>query len=334
PLLDEHQPEWRDYIGQEGRGATVSAAVDVLAQQIMRNINAAAAVTPVNLLALVLQAAERQALPEAQLRAQLGLCLELLRGAPYSLRVTATPLDADGVIAAGFKARILHRSGAEVIGLAARHAAAMTWYRNNVLHVFAMPSLLACCFHADAPVEPVVLQGLIRGLYPYLAAEFFLHWEESALDEVVVQNLHLLRKAQLLRADGDGTRWQSAASGSAEALQLSLLAQPMLRTIERYFVVVTQLLRAGSGQITQGQLEKQCQATTQGMGAARTVHSPESFDKPLFDAFAGLLRRRGVIRVDAEGRVQFDDMLGRIADDAQRLLSAQLRHRILQIAQG
>ncbi|HYP80708.1 MAG TPA: glycerol-3-phosphate 1-O-acyltransferase PlsB, partial [Steroidobacteraceae bacterium] len=202
PLLDEHQPEWRDYIGQEGRGATVSAAVDVLAQQIMRNINAAAAVTPVNLLSLVLLAAERQALPEAQLRAQLGLCLELLRSAPYSLRVTATPLDADGVIAAGFKARILHRSGTEGIGLAARHAAAMTWYRNNVLHVFAMPSLLACCFHADAPVETAVLQGLIRGLYPYLAAEFFLHWEESALDEVVLQNLHLLRKAQLLRADG------------------------------------------------------------------------------------------------------------------------------------
>ena len=56
PLLDAHQPEWRSKLGQEGRGATVSAAVDVLAQRIMRNINAAAAVTPVNLVALVLLA--------------------------------------------------------------------------------------------------------------------------------------------------------------------------------------------------------------------------------------------------------------------------------------
>ena len=46
------------------------------------------------------------------------------------------------------------------------------------------------------------------------------------------------------------------------------------------------------------------------------------------------LRRRGVIRADAEGRLQFDDMPGRIAEDAQRLLSGQLRHGILQVVQG
>jgi glycerol-3-phosphate O-acyltransferase len=333
PLLDEHQPEWRDSIGQEGRGATVSAAVDVLAQRIMRHINAAAAVTPVNLLALVMLATQRQGMPETLLRSQLALCLELLRGAPCSARVTVTPLDADGVIAAGFKAQVLQRNGAESISLAVRHAPAMAWYRNNVLHVFAMPSLLACCFQADAAVDPVVLQGQVLRLYPYLSAELFLPWEESALDAVVLQNLRLLRQRQLLRSDPGETQWQGPAPGSAQDLQLSLLAQPMQRTIERYYLAVTLLLRAGSGAITQAQLEKSCQAAAQSL-VTPGLASPDFFDRSLFEGFVGLLRRRGVIRADAEGRLQFDDTLGRMAADAQRLLSGQLRHGILQAVQG
>jgi len=237
------------------------------------------------------------------------------------------------VIAAGFKAEILQRHGAE-ISLALRHARAMAWYRNNVLHVFAVPSLLACCFQTDSAVDPAALQGLVRRLYPYLSAELFLHLEESALDDVVLENLRLLRQRQLLRSDAGETRWQVAAPGSPEDLQLSVLAQPMLRTIERYYLAVALLLRAGSGSITQAQLEKKCQDTARSLVTPQGTHSPDFIDKSLFEGFVGLLRRRGVIRADAEGRLQFDDLLGGIAEDAQRLLSGQLRHGILQVVQG
>ncbi len=56
PLLDEHQPDWRDKLGRDGRVAGTGPAVDALAQKIMRNIHSAAAVTPVNLLATVMLA--------------------------------------------------------------------------------------------------------------------------------------------------------------------------------------------------------------------------------------------------------------------------------------
>ena len=47
--------------------------MDELARAIMRNINAAAAVTPINLLALALLATPRQALLEADAARQLEL---------------------------------------------------------------------------------------------------------------------------------------------------------------------------------------------------------------------------------------------------------------------
>ena len=63
-------------------------------------------------------------------------------------------------------------------------------------------------------------------------------------------------------------------------------------------------------------------------------YSPEFFDRALFEGFLGLLRRRGVIRGDAEGRLVFDDVLERVAGDAQLVLSEQLRHSILQVVHG
>ncbi len=94
PLLDEHQPDWRDKLGQDGRVAGVGPAVDALAQTIMRHIHAAAAVTPVNLLATVMLATPRQVMPrEGDLARQLAMYLQLLRDAPYSRRMTVTALD-------------------------------------------------------------------------------------------------------------------------------------------------------------------------------------------------------------------------------------------------
>ena len=63
-------------------------------------------------------------------------------------------------------------------------------------------------------------------------------------------------------------------------------------------------------------------------------NSPEFFDRTLFENFIDLLRARDVVSVDAEGRLHFDDVLIRVAADAQLVLSEQIRHSILQVTHG
>jgi glycerol-3-phosphate O-acyltransferase len=334
PLLDEHQPQWREKLGQDGRGATVSAAVDALALGIMRNINGAAAVMPVNLLALVLLATQRQLMLEPDLLRQLGSCLTLLHQAPYSDRVTFPQGDAAGIIEAGFKAEVLQRVGADTIGLASGHAEAMPYYRNNILHVFALPSVLACCFLSNARLSMADLQRLAWRVYPYIRSELFLRWEEADLAAVVLSNLRALRAAGLLTCDADENQWSAAPVDSAEAVQLSVLAQPALQIIERYYLAIALLLRAGPGVLSQPELEKNCQQMAQRMVTLYGFYSPEFFDRSLLEGFLGLLRRRGVIRADGEGKLVFDDALSRIADDARLVLSEQIRHSVLQVVHG
>jgi glycerol-3-phosphate O-acyltransferase len=117
-------------------------------------------------------------------------------------------------------------------------------------------------------------------------------------------------------------------------MQLSLLAQATIQTIERYYLVIAQLIAAGSGEITQSVLEERCQLNAQRIGMLYGLNSPEFFDRTLFENFIDLLRRRGVVRQSSANRLEFDDVLMRVAADAQFVLSEQIRHSILQVTHG
>ena len=72
-----------------------------LSRGIMTRINAAACVTPVNLIGLVLLATPRQSMGEADLARQLELYASLLRQAPYSPKVWVTNMDGMAMIRYG-----------------------------------------------------------------------------------------------------------------------------------------------------------------------------------------------------------------------------------------
>jgi len=118
---------------------------------------------------------------------------------------------------------------------------------------------------------------------------------------------------------------------SVNAVQLSLLAQATIQTIERYYLAIALLVKAGSGEITQASLEERCQLTAQRMAMLYGINSPEFFDRTMFENFIDLLRARGVVRLSGGGKLEFDDVLLRVAADAQFVLSEQIRHSILQV---
>jgi len=334
-ILDRHERHWRTRrLDEETRTPWLATAVDELAERIMRNINSAAAVTPINLLALALLAMPRLALPEADLVRQLELYRSLITSFPYSSRVTVTTLSGTEMLAYGESLRLIEREpqgGADIVRMTVENAVLATYFRNNILHLLALPSLIACVFVSNTRVSTADIQRLAWRIYPYIGAELFLHWSEAELPAVVEAALHCLAAHGLIEPDAQADGWQRPPPAAPQAMQLSLLAQATLQTIERYYMVVAQLVLAGSGEITQLILEERCQQTAQQMTLLYGLNSPEFSDRALFANFIALLRSRGVIRTGAGGRLEFDEVLTRVAQDSQFVLSEQLRHSILQI---
>jgi len=338
-LLSKRNPDWRSALPQdsESRPGWITDAIGDLAARINIEINAAAAVTPINLVAMAILATPRQALPEVDLVRQVELYQSLLRDAPYGPLVTM-PSDSGAQMiryteAMGMLERQPHPLG-DIMRMNAENAVLATYYRNNILHLFAMPSLLACCFVSNAGMRTADIHRLVWRVYPYIAAELFLRWDEASVGAVADSLLETFARLNLLQANADRSEWQRPASTSLEAIRLSVLAQATIQTIERYYLAIALLLQAGSGAITQEALEQRCHLMAQRMSVLYGLNSPEFFDKSLFRNFIDLLRRRNVIQASEDGRLSFGEPLFAVAADAQMVLSEQIRHSILQVTLG
>jgi glycerol-3-phosphate O-acyltransferase len=219
----------------------------------------------------------------------------------------------------------------DIIRMSEENAVLQTYFRNNVLHLFAMPSLIACCFLNNAVMRTADVQRLAARIYPYVADELFLRWREGELAEVVQGVLELFASVHLLERAADGSEWHRRPPTAPEAMQLSVLAQATVPIVERYYLVIALLAQAGSGEISQETLVKRCQLLAQRISMLHELNSPEFFDPTLFSSFIDLLRRRGVLQQGPDNRLLYNEVLRGVADDAQLVLSEQIRHSILQV---
>ncbi|MFZ2507835.1 MAG: glycerol-3-phosphate 1-O-acyltransferase PlsB, partial [Steroidobacteraceae bacterium] len=201
-VLDRLRPQWRDEVKDENaRPDWFGEAVDIVAAEIMRRINAAAAVAPINLLSVALLAAPRQAMVENDLEKQLQLYIDLLRSFPYSPDVSMAAEDGASIIrrveGMGMLERRSHPLG-DVLRMVEQNAVLATYYRNNVLHLFALPSLVACAFLNNSTMLHEDIHRLVGRVYPYIRAELFLRWREDELAGAVDGVLAALAERGLL----------------------------------------------------------------------------------------------------------------------------------------
>jgi glycerol-3-phosphate O-acyltransferase len=337
-VLRKHNPDWRGTpLEAPVRADWMSDTIAELANSIVTGINAAASVTPINLVAMAMLATPRQALPETALVSQLDLYQRLLRLAPYAPLVTVAAASGQEMArhaeSLGLLERQPHALG-DILRMSADNAVLATYYRNNILHLFAMPSLIACCFISNGTMRTADVQRLVGRVYPYIAAELFLRWQEDEIGAVVETLLDVFVALGLLAVNPERSEWRRPAPTSLEAIQLSLLSEATIQTVERYYLVVALLLQAGSGAIAQEALEERCTLMAQRISVLYGLNSPEFFDKSLFRNFIQLLRRRGVVHISPDANLVFGDPLLGVASDAQLVLSEQIRHSVLQVTSG
>lgn len=335
PLLDQVAPDWRAATADpEAKPEWLNPAVDALATRIQENINRAAHVNPINLLAVALLATPKHAMAEADLVNQLELCKRLLGALPYSDRVTMTPLDPIAIIAYGEQMqwirRVAHPLG-DVLTVDAKQGVLLSYFRNNVMHLFATAAWVGCCFLNNRRLARTSILRLGRIVYPFLQAELFLPWTEQEFGERIQATLDFFIAGGLLEADADGRIMERGPGQSDPAFRLRALAHTLLPSIERYYIGLALLVRNGPGTLSSGELENLCALTAQRLSLLHELNAPEFFDKSLFRGFIQKLRERRVVWGDANGKLVFDKELEVVAHDARVILSREIRHGILKL---
>src|SRR5690606_27518701 len=99
---------------------------------------------------------------------------------------TVTAMSTPEIVAHGEQVDVLRRVQhplGDVLALSEDQGVLLSYYRNNVVHLFAAASWVACCFQNNRRMSRAGVVRLGRLLYPFIQSELFLPWTEEQFGE-------------------------------------------------------------------------------------------------------------------------------------------------------
>ena len=318
-----HLDEW---LAQRPADDAQEAAA--LGRELLERVNLAASVHPVNLVAMALLCTPRQAMEARALEEQIDCCLELLhRDAPHQdLRVTK--MDGaeviDHVVGLGLLTREPQAFGAT---LAAEPAAAvlLTWYRNNTIHVLALPALLAFLLQGRRlPIQRERLQRMAATVFPYCAWELHVRYVAKDIDRWLD---HLVASGLVAE---DAGHLSPPPPESPARHRLHLLANLIRQTLERQYIVLSLLTRRRTQPPNRAELQAHSQRIAHKMARLYGIDAPEFFDPKLFDGFVDKLLSDGVVSEGADGRLGYAPIVQEVMRASAHFIDAEFRHAVLR----
>ncbi|UUM30738.1 glycerol-3-phosphate 1-O-acyltransferase PlsB [Vibrio japonicus] len=301
--LNEHAPEWTKDIDPMGASKPqwLNPVVNGLATKMMTHINDAAATNALTLCATALLASRQRALSRDSLVNQIDCYLSLLKNVPYSSTYTVPEEDAEALVKHAEsldKFVIESDSIGEIVSLDRNQSILMTYYRNNIIHLFALPSLIAQMLvrYQQLPLDQI--KANVALVYPFLKQELFLSIEESKLGELMEAYIEELAHQGAVTIDDQ----ENVSINQANTQVLVLLGHTITETLQRYSIALNLLVT--NPELGKSDLEQKSQEIAQRLGRLHGINAPEFFDKGVFSAMFTTLKQQGYL--DKDGNCDTD----------------------------
>lgn len=331
--LDKEQPDWRQAstrgLEEPIKPSWLTPQVNKLADKLMRHINDGAVVNSVNLSGLCLLSAGQHSLTKEELVAQFDGYLHLLRHVPYS--PYAVVPDTDGTTlwkqaVAMEKFAITRDAVGSVASLNSEQALSMTYYRNNVLHLFAVPALVAMYALARQTFTAADAALFVQKVMPMLRAELFLSQTQYNVPEWVAAVCEQLLTLKWL--DNTADNYSVPEHHAQGYFQLRLLANAMNETLARYAIVLELVQQMDA--ISRNDLETNSELLAMRLGSMHGIDAPEFFDKRLFSALVQVLRQEQYLQVAESGDFISNPRTVELSQEIDRLLPGPVLQTIRQ----
>ncbi len=334
-LLDCKYPAWlSESYDDSMRPEWLYTVVNHASHKIMSHINQAVVVNSINLISTVLLATSKQHMDEGELIRMLDVYSSMIKLMDYSDRVIITSRSGKQQLEhAEFLQMIKRRTHSlgDIIYLDARHSVSMTYYRNNILHLMALPSLIACCFFNMRSQTREEIINLISLAYPFVKAELFLVWEKEQLAEKISQVLDVMSELGLLIKNEQVDVYTRPGSGALEFTQLNLLAKVISPILEVYYLALALLSRKDKEKISKSELVEKCFLMSQRVAMIHELNSPDFSDKHLISNFIDTLINIDYLRVYDTENLEYSEVFHKADRRIRLLLSKEMRSNILQM---
>ena len=330
-FLDREAPDWHSLQGEQQRESARRVTVP-LAREMAQRINAAAIINPINLFAMAIVTSPRHAMDESALEQLIDWLMTIASRLPYSPGTVLACDDAASAIAAavrlGFATRVPDPLG-DVVKVADEHVSTLNYLRNNVLHAYALPALVASLLVATRDATLDRIAEFAEGGVPFLRAELMLHHcpEEAIAESKRIVALFV--ELGLARARADGSV-RAPDRHSKEHTGLELIARSLRHPLRRNYLTIALLARVGA--LKRTRLEELMRMLTHRLSLLFEFAPPDFYERSVFAAYIDTLLETGLVSEDAEGSLHLHERARTWERHVEQLLPADAVLAIQRVA--
>lgn len=354
-LLDTHLPDWNrnetkveDSVNTDATHPLVKTEnyrnmVSDLGKQILININAAVSVTPVSLVASLLLAAPGKASGQRELQDQLELTLQLLKhlfpDSESEVKSVDSGLASKAIVLPDSepatwidqtaKLGFLKPEDSElgkIVKIKPKQITSLMYFRNNILHLFVVPSLIACLFTQQRSVSKARLERLVQQAWPVFSAQYYL--ADQAFPQITDNTINAMAQVGLL--DIENNRVHRPSGRSLQSVLLFRLATLVRPTIEQGYLAAALLAEFRDG-IEMEEYNDRFRSAAQRFAMTEARDPNELYSKASFRTVVdSLLATRAVEEHD--GKLRANSVLQSLESEIRQVLPDAARHEMLAAA--
>lgn len=207
----------------------------------------------------------------------------------------------------------------------------LTYFQNNILHLFALPALIANILIRNGHIMREDVITNTRSLFYFLKHELFAPVREEELDHMINKYINAFvtggyiteLENHMLTLSGDGFE------------ELLILSSSIRLNLVRYLIAVSILRQTGDGMIQKQEFIDTCVDLCKKVPSDITNNSPEFADPIMFNIMCDTFIRHNYFEYhDDQTICPHQEKIIRLAHAAEPLLAAKLvRHLKREIAE-
>ncbi|TMM45739.1 glycerol-3-phosphate 1-O-acyltransferase PlsB [Colwellia ponticola] len=309
-FLNNQVPDWKDAIDpiDPQKPTWLTPTVNILAGQVMENINKSAALNGVALIALILQASKNKALSKRELATQLNFFLTIQRQAPFSEQLTIPQESAAELISHVIslnKVTITEDSFGSLVSLSETANLEMRYYRNNILHTYVVPAMVCRLLDKHSKIKQDNLVEKVQCLTALLKEDLYLYQDSEQIAEQTLQILNVLKDMHIAK-QSDAGFW-SLTNDVALLSQVHAMAECIDESLQRLAIITSLITRLAP--ISKRELEEKVVAIAKRLSVLNNINAPEFIDKRAQATLISTTRDEGYIDMNEEGLLVTSDSM-------------------------
>ena len=306
-----------------------SEVVARLGAELTRKINYTAILNSPGLIGLAMLAAPAQILDENSLVDYLDTLIALVRLNKPHHDFTLPAVSAVELIERAELLEHVERvqeGEVDLISCSEESAKVLTWFRNNVLHAVAIPSLLSCLLiNREATLSEDECYTMVRTIEPLIRDEL----TTSPSIGAVRRALRHLAELNLLEHTDDG--YGAIAKTDPQRYKLKLLANCLMPTLERFFLTGALINAEETRKFDLKMLAERAHTTYQSLNRLHGHEFPEFIPQARFERIAQTLVDTALLVQGDQGDLRATDPAKLIMAQAQDVIGQDFQQSLVRV---